>query len=56
MLPIYIGFTVVVVSIFTLEHPGGAQHTPAIPLTLQCMLNLTFQLLLGAQTCRSKSK
>merc|ERR1719463_233485 len=43
MLSIYIGFTAVVVSIFTLEHPDGAQYTPPISPTVQCVLNLTFQ-------------
>merc|ERR1719486_662871 len=43
MLSIYLGFTAVVVSIFTLEHPDGAQYTPPISPTVQCVLNLTFQ-------------
>merc|ERR1719421_429460 len=43
MLSIYIGFSAVVVSIFTLEHPDGAQYTPPISPTVQCVLNLTFQ-------------
>merc|ERR1719191_704068 len=43
MLSIYIGFTAVVVSIFTLEHPNGAEYTPPISPTVQCVLNLTFQ-------------
>merc|ERR1719159_207445 len=43
MLSIYIGFTAVVVSIFTLEHPDGAQYPPPISPTVQCVLNLTFQ-------------
>ena len=34
MLSIYIGFTAVVVSIFTLEHPDGAQYTPPISPTV----------------------
>merc|ERR1719169_97888 len=43
MLSIYIGFTAVVVSIFTLEHPDGAQYTPPISPTVQCVMCLTFQ-------------
>merc|ERR1719261_835277 len=43
MLSIYIGFTAVVVSIFTLEHPDGAQYTPPISPTVQCVLNNCFQ-------------
>jgi len=43
MLSIYIGFTAVVVSVFTLEHPDGAQYTPPISPTVQCVMNLTFQ-------------
>ena len=31
------------VSIFTLEHSDGAQYTPPISPTVQCVLNLTFQ-------------
>merc|ERR1719262_1540432 len=43
MLSIYIGFTAVVVSIFTLAHPDGAQYTPPISPTVQCVMCLTFQ-------------
>jgi hypothetical protein len=43
MLSIYLGFTAVVVSIFTLAHPDGAQYTPPISPTVQCVMCLTFQ-------------
>merc|ERR550514_365831 len=43
MLSIYIGFTAVVVSIFTLAHPKGVQYTPPISPTVQCVMCLTFQ-------------
>merc|ERR1719284_1446378 len=43
MLSIYIGFTAVIVSIFTLAHPDGAQYTPPISPTVQCVMCLTFQ-------------
>merc|ERR1719284_519445 len=43
MLSIYLGFTAVVVSVFTLAHPKGAQYTPPISPTVQCVMCLTFQ-------------
>merc|ERR1719456_384084 len=43
MLSIYIGFTAVIVSIFTLAHPKGAEFTPPISPTVQCVMCLTFQ-------------
>merc|ERR1719353_536652 len=43
LLSIYLGFLAVVVSIFTLEHPNGAQYTPPISPTVQCVLNMCFQ-------------
>jgi hypothetical protein len=43
MLSIYLGFTAVIVSIFTLAHPDGAQYTPPISPTVQCVMCLTFQ-------------
>merc|ERR1719359_84529 len=30
-------------SIFTIEHPQGAQYTPPISVTMQCVINLTVQ-------------
>merc|ERR1719335_2019472 len=43
MLSIYIGFSCVIWSIFTLEHPQGPQYTPPISVTMQCVINLTVQ-------------
>merc|ERR1719174_1037812 len=43
MLCIYIGFSCVIYSIFTIEHPNGPQYTPPISVTMQCVINLTFQ-------------
>ena len=43
LLSSYLGFAAVVVTIFTLEHPRGAQYTPPISPTVQCVMNLTFQ-------------
>merc|ERR1719409_737857 len=43
MLSIYIGFSTVIYSIFTIEHPKGPEHTPPISPTMQCVINLTVQ-------------
>jgi len=43
MICIYIGFSCVIWSIFTIEHPKGPQYTPAISVTMQCVMNLTVQ-------------
>jgi len=43
MLCIYIGFSCVIYSVFTIEHPKGPQYTPPISVTMQCVINLTFQ-------------
>merc|ERR1719235_799736 len=43
MFCIYIGFTCVIYSIFTIQHPKGDQYTPPISVTMQCVINLTFQ-------------
>jgi len=43
MLCIYVGFSCVIWSIFTIEHPQGAQYTPPISVTMQCVINLTVQ-------------
>jgi len=40
---IYVGFTCVIWSIFTIEHPAGPQYTPPISVTMQCVINLTVQ-------------
>jgi hypothetical protein len=43
MVCIYVGFSCVIYSIFTIEHPKGPQYTPPISVTMQCVINLTFQ-------------
>merc|ERR1719310_2460228 len=43
MLCIYVGFTCVIWSVFTIEHPKGPQYTPPISVTMQCVINLTVQ-------------
>eukprot|EP00747_Dinoflagellata_sp_TGD_P198054 gnl/TRDRNA2_/TRDRNA2_70185_c0_seq1.p1 gnl/TRDRNA2_/TRDRNA2_70185_c0~~gnl/TRDRNA2_/TRDRNA2_70185_c0_seq1.p1 ORF type:complete len:557 (-),score=73.17 gnl/TRDRNA2_/TRDRNA2_70185_c0_seq1:44-1714(-) len=43
MLCLYVGFTAVVVSIFLIEHPKGAKHTPPLSPAVQCVINLTLQ-------------
>merc|ERR1719191_2194175 len=43
MLCLYIGAGCVVYSIFTIEHPKGPEYTIPISVTMQCVVNLTFQ-------------
>jgi len=43
MICIYVGFTCVIYSVFTIQHPRGEQYTPPISVTMQCVINLTFQ-------------
>jgi hypothetical protein len=43
MVCIYVGFSCVIYSIFTIEHPQGPQYTPPISVTMQCVINLTVQ-------------
>merc|ERR1719359_2663457 len=40
---IYIGFSCVIYSVFTIQHPQGPQYTPPISVTMQCVINLTVQ-------------
>merc|ERR1719380_247716 len=40
---IYVGFTCVIYSIFTIQHPQGPEYTPPISVTMQCVINLTVQ-------------
>merc|ERR1719375_893273 len=40
---IYIGAACVIYSVFTIQHPKGEQYTPSISVTMQCVINLTFQ-------------
>merc|ERR1719191_2616395 len=43
MFCIYVGFTAVIWSIFTIEHPQGPEYTIPISVTMQCVINLTVQ-------------
>jgi len=43
MVCLYIGAGCVIYSIFTLQHPNGPQYTLPISVTMQCVINLTFQ-------------
>jgi len=43
MFCIYVGFTCVIYSVFTIQHPKGPEYTPPISVTMQCVINLTFQ-------------
>merc|ERR1719161_122519 len=43
MICIYIGAACVIYSVFTIQHPKGGQYTPSISVTMQCVINLTFQ-------------
>merc|ERR1719409_2609015 len=43
MICIYVGAACVIYSIFTIQHPQGEQYTPPISVTMQCVVNLTFQ-------------
>lgn len=43
MVCIYVGFSVVIYSIFTIQHPKGPEYTIPISVTMQCVINLTLQ-------------
>merc|ERR1719158_1779340 len=43
MLCVYSGAVAVVCSVFTIEHPKGAEHTPPLSPTMQCVTNLASQ-------------
>merc|ERR1719456_1616882 len=43
MLSVYLGIAAVIWSVFAIEHPQGPQYTPPISVTMQCVINLTFQ-------------
>merc|ERR1719258_743974 len=43
MICIYVGVGCVIYSIFTIQHPKGAEYTIPISVTMQCVINLTFQ-------------
>merc|ERR1719390_513931 len=43
MISVYLGIAAVIWSIFVIQHPKGKQYTPPISVTMQCVINLTFQ-------------
>merc|ERR1719473_1375972 len=43
MLSVYLGIAAVIWSVFDIQHPKGPQYTPPISVTMQCVINLTFQ-------------
>merc|ERR1719191_177592 len=43
MICLYVGAGCVVYSIFTIQHPKGPEYTIPISVTMQCVVNLTFQ-------------
>merc|ERR1719156_86623 len=43
MISIYLGVAAITWSIFTIEHPKGKQDTPPVSVTMQCVVNLTWQ-------------
>merc|ERR1719191_1428868 len=43
MICIYVGAACVIHSVFTIQHPQGEEYTPPISVTMQCVINLTFQ-------------
>merc|ERR1719478_1258326 len=43
MFCIYVGFTAVIWSILTIQHPQGPEYTPPVSVTMQCVINLTVQ-------------
>jgi len=46
MVCVYVAGTAVVCSVFTIEHPDGAEFTPAVSPTMQCVINFAFQYFL----------
>merc|ERR1719310_1997658 len=43
MICIYVGVGCIIYSVFTIQHPQGAEYTIPISPTMQCVINLTFQ-------------
>jgi len=43
MVCIYVGFSLVIWSILTIQHPDGPEYTIPISVTMQCVINLTVQ-------------
>merc|ERR1719326_409746 len=53
---IYVGFSCVIYSIYTIEHPAGPQYTPPISVTMKCVINLTgqfFTVYFGLWICQT---
>merc|ERR1719247_2590976 len=53
---IYVGFSCVIYSIYTIEHPAGPQYTPPISVTMKCVINLTgqfFTVYFGLWVCQT---
>merc|ERR1719316_1423425 len=46
MFCLYVAIIAVVCSVFTIKHPDGAELTPPLSPTMQCVLNLAFQYFL----------
>merc|ERR1719157_456207 len=43
MICIYVGVGCIIYSVFTIQHPKGPEYTIPISVTMQCVINLTFQ-------------
>merc|ERR1719155_86839 len=43
MVCIYVAAIAIVCSVFTIEHPKGAEFTPPVSPTMQCVINLSWQ-------------
>jgi len=43
MVSIYVGFSCIIYSVFSIQHPRGPDYTIPISVTMQCVINLTFQ-------------
>jgi hypothetical protein len=43
MVCLYVGVGMIIYSIFTIQHPKGPEYTIPISVTMQCVINLTFQ-------------
>merc|ERR1719408_471971 len=43
MVSIYLGVAAITWSIFSIQHPKGKQYTPPVSVTMQCVVNLTWQ-------------
>merc|ERR1719217_518965 len=43
IISIYLGISAVIWSVFAIQHPKGAQYTPPVSVTMQCVINLAVQ-------------